>query len=143
MRYGSRRCEPQRLRSDGSGPVIVAGISLGGWSTNLHHAAFASADASAPIFAGAALAETFLTAAGALAAPELVRAALNFEASFAQGDQGRVHPLLARHDQYIDLDRQSASYVGVDLHVIEAGHVTGTLDAARLRAHLLEVVSAA
>lgn len=140
----------QRLRFDGSGPVLVAGISLGGWSSNLHHAAFATADATAPIFAGAALAETFLTsayrrltAAQALAAPEIVRAVLNFEDRFAQVDQRRVHPLLARHDQYIDFQRQSASYVGADIDVIEAGHVTGTLDVARLRAHLLEVMSSA
>lgn len=132
------------LRAGGGGAVLLAGISLGGWATNLHAAHFGGADRYAPLLAGTALAELFLdssyrrmTAAGALERPDVLRDVLNFEADFAaQAPTERVHPLLARHDQFICLDRQTASYGGVPVTVIERGHVTAAASPGLLRTHL-------
>jgi hypothetical protein len=50
-------------RAQGSPRVMVAGISLGGWVTNLHRAYRNTADVYAPMLAGAALDELFLSSA--------------------------------------------------------------------------------
>lgn len=44
-----------------SSPVFASGISLGGWTINLHRACFDTVDRYAPIFAGAALGEMFVS----------------------------------------------------------------------------------
>jgi hypothetical protein len=51
----------QQCRQQGVGPIIISGISLGGFVTNLHHACFNSADAYAPLLAGPLLEDTFLS----------------------------------------------------------------------------------
>ena len=51
----------QYLKSEGNGKIMVLGISLGGWVTNLHRSFYNSADIYVPIFAGAALGEVFVT----------------------------------------------------------------------------------
>jgi hypothetical protein len=132
------------LRAGGGGAVVLAGISLGGWATNLHATHFGGADRYAPLLAGTALSELFLdssyrrmTAAGALERPEVLRDVLDFEADFAaQAPTDRVHPLLARYDQFICLDRQAASYGGMPVTVVERGHVTAAASPALLREHL-------
>jgi len=124
-------------------PFVVAGISLGGWITNLHHTCFDTADEYRPIFAGAALDALFtesaystLTADRALARPEALHACLNFEADFRRRSNGNVYPLMARHDQYIMFDSQSTIYRPENISVIEKGHVTGSADNRALLAHL-------
>ena len=126
-----------------SGPVIVTGISLGGWATNLHAGCFGSADRYVPLLAGAALDDVFLrssyrrlTAPAALEQPALVEQTLNFEECFRNAPADRVFPLLARHDQFIRYGPQARSYGRVRPEAIERGHVTAAASAALLRQHL-------
>jgi hypothetical protein len=126
-------------------PIVVAGISLGGWVTNLHRAYFGSADAYVPILAGAALEDVFLESAyqiltgeNARTNPDVIRQTLNFELQFLQAPESNVFPLLARHDQIIRLERQRLSYAKHPIAIINKGHVTTTLTSDRLRAHILK-----
>jgi predicted esterase YcpF (UPF0227 family) len=133
-----------RIREQGSASVMVTGISLGGWVTNLHRAFYNSADLYAPMLAGAALDEVFTTSAYrrltgelALSKPEQVRHVLNFEAQFASVNTDNVFPLLARHDQIIVYNRQKQCYGERSMTVLEKGHTTAALAYGSLRDFLL------
>ena len=135
----------ESLRHYHMGPILVAGISLGGWITNVHRTYFNTAHSYIPIFAGAALAETFLTSAyrkltgeTALGDPERLRRAFNFEDDFQKVTDTNVFPLLAQFDQYIDFDRQKQSYGAVEPTVLETGHITGMLKTDALQNHITE-----
>jgi hypothetical protein len=128
-----------------SSRTLVSGISLGGWIANLHHAVHDSASEYRPIFAGAALDALFLdsaytrmTAKDALRAPAALTDCLNFEEEFRARQNGSVVAMLARHDQYIVLDRQASIYAPENLHVIEKGHITGSADNRTLREFLAQ-----
>jgi hypothetical protein len=132
------------LREKSGGQVIVAGASLGGWVTNLHKAICDSADAYAPLLAGAALDEVFLSSMYSRLAGENVRAnpqavhdVLNFEELYAARSLSNVFPLLARFDQIIVYERQKACYGDWPVTVIDKGHTTTALDAKAMRAHVL------
>lgn len=132
------------LRAAGSPRVAFAGVSLGGWVVNLHRTNYNSADVYLPIFAGAALAEVFLTSSyrrltsrQALTDPERVRTLLNFEDAFAAVPDANVVALLARFDQYVDYERQRSCYGSHPVTVLRRGHVTGSLGFGPLRAHVL------
>ena len=66
---------------------------------------------------------------GALARqhPRRLRNVLDFEDTFRESQASRCFPLLARYDRIIDFDRQQAAYTGMDLAVLEKGHITGSL----------------
>ncbi|NLV06198.1 alpha/beta fold hydrolase [Haloarcula rubripromontorii] len=139
-------------RLEAGGPVIVAGVSLGGWVTNLHHAYEGSADAYVPMLAGAALGRLFtkseyrrLLGRVGRENPNQVERILNFGDDYRDSDAGRAYPLLARHDRYVEYDVQCQCYDDSELAVVDRGHITATLRPAPLRAHLrgvLERVSA-
>ena len=129
--------------------VVVSGISLGGWITNLHHTYFNSADEYRPIFAGAAPDDLFLESAYARLSSKLlvenaekVKRILNFENDFSKQDNGRVYPLLGLFDRYIRFNRQKIVYRPENISTIEKGHITGTAGRAKLRDHLLAGVTA-
>lgn len=134
---GLRQALPQSSR------LVVSGISLGGWVTNLHHACFDTAQEYRPIFAGAALDALFtnsaysaLTSKRALADPETLERCLNFEEEFNGKPGDRVFPLLARYDQYITLERQGGIYLPENVTITDKGHITGTADSEALLAAL-------
>jgi hypothetical protein len=136
----------EALRARGCPAVVVSGISLGGWVTNLHRAFRDTADRYAPIFAGAALGEMFatsvyrkMTGERARTAPDRLREALDFEDAF-DGAAADCSPLLARYDRIIEFDVQRSCYRGPSLEVVEKGHVTGSLATARLREHVREAL---
>ncbi|WP_348612443.1 hypothetical protein [Halobaculum rarum] len=129
-------------------PVLASGISLGGWAVNLHRACFDTVDRYAPIFAGAALGELFvssvyrkMTAGAARRRPDHLREVLDFEEEFRAVDATNCAPLLARYDRIIEYDRQRPAYAGMSLSVLDKGHVTGSLATDRLREHVLSVLS--
>jgi hypothetical protein len=139
-----------RLKQQSDQPVLVTGISLGGWVTNLHRTYFNSADRYLPLLAGAALAELFLTSAyhhltGRLARenPDKLRQILNFEDAFRQVKEENVYPLLARYDQYIQYDRQKGCYGQQPIQVLEKGHITAAMASDKLRKHLLQHIGQA
>ncbi|MFB6155382.1 MAG: hypothetical protein ABEJ22_05765, partial [Haloferacaceae archaeon] len=136
--------------ADDSVGVVVSGFSLGGWATNLHRAVYGTADVYAPMFAGAALHELFLSSAyrrvvdpAARSRPGAVRRALDFESVYETADGGRVSALLGRYDQYVEFDRQRRCYADADLAATPKGHVTGALAARRLREHVLGALALA
>jgi len=134
-------------REKGISCVVISGLSLGGWVTNLHHNYFNSADYYKPLMAGAELAEVFinsvyekLTASLAKENPEQVRSILNFDDDFAKVDNSNVFPLLSLYDQIISFDRQKQCYDENLITVLEKGHITGALAFEKLRRHILENV---
>ncbi len=127
--------------------VMVTGISLGGWVTNIHRAFFNTADSYVPLLAGAALGDIFtrsiyrkLTGRRARARPEALRAVLNFEPEFARVSTNNVFPLLARHDQIVRYDRQRVCYGRRRIITLEKGHLTASLAHDMLRWHILRQV---
>jgi hypothetical protein len=134
----------QQCRQQGVGPIIISGISLGGFVTNLHHACFKSADAYAPLLAGPLLEDTFLHSIyrKLLVLPDAeaerqIAQAMSFADEYAAVSHHNLFPLLARHDQYIRYQAQRAAY-GPDVPVVtlDKGHVTGALAYDALRQHL-------
>jgi len=127
--------------------VLVSGISLGGWVTNLHRSFYNSADAYVPLLAGAALDHLFTGSAykkmGGLIArenPDKIREILNFEKEFKKVMDDSVFPLLGRYDQYIQYERQKRCYKNQPVKLLETGHVTSLLAADQLRKHILSVL---
>lgn len=125
--------------------VIVSGISLGGWVTNLHRTYYNTADVYVPMLAGAALGEIFISSdynkmAGKPAQenPERLRQILNFEDDFQKVKEDNVFPLLARYDQIIQYERQKVCYVNHPINIQEKGHITGALASNVLREHILK-----
>jgi hypothetical protein len=135
-----RQCRAQRM-----GPIIISGISLGGFVANLHHTYYNSADAYAPLLAGPLIEDVFLesiyrklVAVNDVEEQREVRQALSFAADYAAVSHHNLFPLLARHDQYIRYDVQRAAYgPDVPVAVLEKSHVTGALAYDALRQHLL------
>jgi len=132
-------------RERGTSCIIVSGISLGGWVTNLHHTYFNNADYYKPLMAGAGLAEVFinsvyekLTAPPAKENPEQVRKILNFDDDFAKVDNSNVFPLLGKYDRIIRFERQKQCYNEKLITVLEKGHITGALAYKKLREHILK-----
>ena len=129
----------------GAPAVTVSGVSLGGFVTNLHRAyrgdaGFGTADRYVPLLAGAALGELFassvyrwMTGERARSNPDRLRAVLGFEDAFRAVEREDCAPLLARHDRVGEYDRQRPTYAGMDVGVIEKGHVTGALASGSLR----------
>lgn len=137
----------QQLKRTSSQPIITAGISLGGWVTNLHRGIFNTSTTYAPIMAGTYLGELFLrskyrkmTSPLALNHPEEIRRALNFNHVFENRNTPNVFPLLARYDQFIEYEVQKESYKGYPLKTIDNGHVTGALNTRELKSHLLSLL---
>jgi hypothetical protein len=131
-------------RERGYLPVVVSGISLGGWVTNLHRTYYNSADAYIPMLAGASLAEVFLSSAyrkltgdTALENPQVLREALNFERKFSKIKDENVFPLLAVHDQIIQYNIQRRAYEKYSIEELQKGHVTASLDFSALRQHII------
>ena len=133
-----------QLHAQGSGQVVVTGTSLGGFIANLHHTHYGTADAYAPLLAGAAMDAVLLDSVYSklIAIPEgqsdeSIRRALNFEEAYARADRSIAYPLLARYDQYIVYERQAPCYGDCAMTVLPRGHATGALATTRLREHVL------
>ncbi len=133
-------------RGRGVNRVLVAGTSLGGFITNLHHINYNSADIYTPLLAGLAMDDIYLVSDYRKGVdPQArenysgqIKAVLNFEADFAAQDHHNVFPLLARHDRLIRFERQKESYGECPVAVINKGHSTGALAYKELRQHILK-----
>jgi hypothetical protein len=136
-------------RAQSGARVLLTGPSLGGWITNLHRAYLNSADFYAPMMAGAALDEVFLSSAyrrltgsAARENPMAVRRVLNFEEAFAAVPDGNVAALLMRHDAIIVYERQRQCYTPAQVTLQDRGHTTGVLASAALCTFLLAQLNA-
>lgn len=126
------------------GRIVISGISLGGWVTNLHRTFFNSADFYIPLLAGTVPSDVFtnsiyrkLTADLAHGNRSVIEETLDFKEQFAKRSEDNIFPLLARHDQAMRLKEQKESYGKHPVAVIEKGHFTGSLASAELRKHIL------
>jgi len=134
-----------QLKNRSNQTILISGISLGGWVTNLHRTYFNTADLYVPLLAGAALAEVFLTSkykrlTGVLALqnPEIIRNQLTFEDDFEKNELKNVFPLLGRYDQFIQFERQKKCYKSLGQpQVLDKGHVTSLLAASALYQHII------
>lgn len=138
------------LQSLGAERIACAGMSLGGWVTNLHHSYYNSCSEYLPIFAGTApghlFSETIYSKllAKAVRSPENLRRiseALNFEQDFAQQSNENVYPCMARYDQFIHFDHQTGIYRPQQIRILERGHVTGAAASSELARHLAQAAS--
>jgi hypothetical protein len=128
---------------------VVAGISLGGFVTLLHHLSYGTASRYAPLLAGPDLAHTMLStpcrgflAAQALAEPERLAACLDFRQAFEANDACRVVPLLARYDIWMPFAFHRAAYAAgaVPVATTDRGHMTGSWAFSEMRSHLLSLL---
>ena len=127
-----------------SSNMIVSGISLGGWVTNMHRAYYNTADNYVPLLAGAKLGNLFtdskyrlITSDRALQQEEKVKNTLNFEDDFQSIKSKNVHPLLAKHDQYIEYNEQKTCYEDKEINAVDKGHITAARSYKILREHVL------
>jgi hypothetical protein len=135
------------LKDKGIEQIIVSGISLGGWITNLHRTYCNTADVYVPLLAGAALGEIFFTSIYRRMAvgniedhADYIRRVLNFEGDFEKVTDNNVFPLLGRYDRIIVYERQNVCYRDMPLKVLEKGHITAAMASADLRRHITEVL---
>jgi len=135
----------QYLHQASTGKVVVAGTSMGGFITNLHHIHFNSADYYTPLLAGLAMDDAYLYSTYSKAVdraakdnPSAIKNVLNFEKDFARMDNNNVFPLLAAHDALIRYEQQKASYGDLPVETINKGHTTGALAYKELREHMLK-----
>ena len=136
----------QAVLARGARGSLVAGLSLGGFLTILHHLQFGTANGYVPLLAGPDLAHAFLATPWrrCLATlprrhPAPVQALLDWRQAFQVSDTRRVRPLLARYDRTMPYAYHAACYAdsGVPVVTLERGHMTGSLAFAALRAHVL------
>jgi hypothetical protein len=139
-----------RARERTDGPVVAAGLSLGGFVANCHRACHDTLDRYAPMLAGAAFDDLFLASAyrklvaeSARERPAVLRDRLNFEAEYRAVDADDVDPLLARYDRIVEFGRQKRCYEGRAVAVAEKGHTTAALATDILRAHVQSAVETA
>jgi hypothetical protein len=139
----------QKLREEGyAAPILLSGISLGGWVTNLHRTYHNSADIYTPLLAGAALDDLFtqsiyrkMAGKAGRKNPGTLSNTLNFEADFEKIKDDNVSPLLGRYDQFIRYERQKTCYGNRTIQVIDKGHVTSLLNPNLLRNHVLSLLT--
>ncbi|HAJ99324.1 MAG TPA: hypothetical protein DCM62_04800 [Bacteroidales bacterium] len=137
----------RQFRSRSKKAVLVVGIGLGGWITNLHRAYFNTAQAYIPILAGTRMDEMFLTSGfkvlvskESLKESAMVRNRLNFFTKFRRVTNFNLYPLLARFDNIARFDLQKSAYNGFPLRVIDEGHISAILKPSLSRDHILEVL---
>lgn len=126
-------------------PSMVAGLSLGGWVTNLHRAFLNTATLYGPMLAGARLGHQMVDSSyrrmvsrPMLANADQLRLRLDFDREFRAVADHNVAALLARHDQFARFDHQAVDYGDAPIRVLETGHIGATLDGQALRQHVLQ-----
>ncbi len=124
--------------------VILTGVSLGGFSTNLHHTYFNSADVYKPLLSGTKMAQALLESAysGMISTfakenSEKVKEILDFTADFKKVDNKNVFALLSKHDQVVYFENEYSIYLSENLTVINKGHATGSSAFKVLRKHIV------
>ena len=132
-------------RSAGVPRLLVSGLSLGGWASNLHHAVYNSADAYIPMLAGTAFGKVFteseyirLVGQAGKNQPAKLESVLNFGDAFSRVPHTNVFPVLGRYDRYIDFETQKSCYGHQSILVLDKGHVGAALSPRTLRAHVMQ-----
>ncbi len=134
----------KQLKHRSQKPVIVSGISFGGFVTNLHRAFFDSADVYVPMLAGSSMEKSFLESGFYELAsdlvkenPEKMKEILNFDKQFMGNKRKNLFPLLGKHDQFVRLESHLECYEHHPVNIVEKGHVTTAFSPATMRKHIL------
>lgn len=135
----------QYARNNTNSLVVLTGVSLGGFSTNLHHTYFNSADMYKPLLSGTKMAQALLESAysGMISSfakenSEEVKKVLDFTGDFQKVDNKNVFALLSKHDQVVYFENEYEIYLSDNLTVIDKGHATGSSAFKLLRNHIVE-----
>jgi hypothetical protein len=137
-----------QIKTKSQKPVIVSGISFGGFVTNLHRAFFGTADTYIPMLAGSSMEKTF-TQSGfyELASdlvkdnPEKMKEILNFDKQFMGKAKNNIFPLLGKYDQFVRLESHLECYENHPVNIIERGHLTTAFSPETMREHILSQVT--
>lgn len=126
-------------------PIIVSGISFGGFVTNLHRAFFNTADTYIPILAGSAMDRLFFDSVFSQIVspvvhenPEKMKDIMNFEKLFMKIPDKNIFPLLGRYDQFVELSVHSRCYEGHTVNIADLGHVTTAYCTQTMREHIFK-----
>ena len=132
-----------QIKANSQKPVIVSGISFGGFVTNLHRAFFDSADTYIPILAGSSMEKSFLDSGFYELAsdlvkdnPEKMKKTLNFDEQFMCNDKNNIFPLLGKYDQFVRLEKHLECYEKHPVNIIERGHLTTAFSPEIMRNHI-------
>jgi hypothetical protein len=135
----------------GARGCVVAGTSLGGFLSLMHHLTYGTADSYVPLLGGPDIAHVMLSthfrrflAPSAHANAARLQALLDFRQAFQMSPTRRVFPLLARYDLDMLYTHHAACYAASSVPVvtIERGHITGALAFAAIRTHVLTCLRA-
>ncbi|ETW94975.1 hypothetical protein [Candidatus Entotheonella palauensis] len=136
----------RRFHDYGAPRSLMAGLSLGGFLSLMHHLHVGTATRYAPLLAGPDISHTMLaTPFGRLLAPEAraqtehVEALLDFRQAFQTSDTRHIFPLLARYDLHMPYHHLHPCYLDsqVPTPLLTRGHITGSMSFHALRNHLL------
>ena len=134
-----------RIRTKGDGRILITGISLGGFVTNLHFTYFNTADQYKPLLAGARIADVFIrsayakmTSAKGKSNPDKLRRVLDFSDAMRLCDQKKLFPLLGKFDRIIEYGAQSGDYKPEHIRLLPYGHATGATKFRLLREYMLD-----
>lgn len=136
-----------QIKANSKKPVIVSGISFGGFVTNLHRAFFDSADTYIPMLAGSSMEKSFLDSGFYELAsdlvkdnPEKMKKILNFDKQFIGNTKNNIFPLLGKYDQFIRLDSHLECYENHPVSIIERGHLTTAFSPEMMRDHIVKEI---
>lgn len=132
-----------QIKANSQKPVIVSGISFGGFVTNLHRSFFNTADTYIPMLAGSSMEKTFiksgfyeLTSDLVKNNPEKMKEILNFDNEFMGNSKNNMFPLLGKYDQFIRLNSHLECYEKHPVKIIERGHLTTAFSPEMMREHI-------
>ena len=137
------------LREQDIQKIAVAGSSLGGYISNIHHIYYNSADLYIPLLAGFNLYDTLFESIYNKGVANIEKnrkkelsVILNFQEEFKNlnNEKNKVFPLLGENDQLVRYEVQKESYGDCPIKTYNFGHVTGALSYRKLREHILEVL---
>lgn len=137
-----------QIKQSSKKPVIVSGISFGGFVTNLHRAFFNSADIYIPMLAGSSMEKIFfesgfheLVSDFAHQNPEKIKKVLNFDNEFMSVKERNLFPLLGKYDQFIRLESHLECYGDHPVNIIKNGHITTAFCPRKMRNHIFKRIS--
>lgn len=139
------------FEGQGAAYTAVAGVSWGGITSLLYEGLFQNSRAVIPLLSSPDLAQVMWDIAQLFNRPLTVTQAdliriFDFTHYYQQCDPEKVFPLMGEHDRFFPLEHHGELFVTPPSRqrpytTIPGGHITGHMNTARLRQHILEVLS--
>jgi hypothetical protein len=133
------------FETQGTTNTVVAGVSWGGITSLLYEGMFQRSRAVIPMLASPNLAQVMWDIARLFNRPvpvtlEHLEKLLDFTPYYRRCDPDRLFPLMGENDLFFRLENHAALFDQRPLVTIPRGHITGSLNAARLRRHVCDVL---